>query len=835
MTIFTRIVLATILLGVASHSTFAQKPDQPDAAKILHKLEKLQVVGNALYIAAHPDDENTRLIAHLSNDRKVNTTYLSLTRGDGGQNLIGPEISELLGVIRTQELLAARRIDGGQQLFSRANDFGYSKHPDETFNIWDEDKVLADMIWGIRKTRPDIIVNRFDHRSPGRTHGHHTASAMLSVKAFDLAADPNIFPEQLKYVDVWQPKRLFFNTSWWFYGSREKFEEADKSNMVEVDCGTYYPLMGRSNNEIAAASRSMHKCQGFGTLGTRGKMPEFLEYIKGEELGNLNDPFGGLDISWKRIEGGQQVGEALKAIESAFDPRVPWKSIPALIQVYQSIQALEANPWKDQKLKETQELILDCAGLYAELTSSEYNKMPGERVDLSLELTSRAPINISVKSMKLLSWDTVFSTPAPVPFNESWSWKRQLIIPEDTPFTNAYWLQKEHSLGMYEVNEQQLIGLPESNRLRMNLEINLDGLETQLDIPLIFKRRDPVMGEVYRPFEITPPAFVALDSKVKLFADNEAQKVKVSVGALSPKVKGRLKLQAAADWKIEPAFQMVEIGQKGKTVEYEFTLTPPAKQSEAILKASIEINGRQYHQELHDIDYDHIPRQMVLMPAQARLVKLDIHTPELTIGYIQGAGDAVPHYLRQIGYEVTELDPESVNLNALRPFSTVVLGIRAFNTLERIKFFRNDLMQYVEEGGTLVVQYTTTRGLKTDEIGPYPIKLSRERIAVEEAPIAIIEPEHPLMNWPNKITAADFDSWVQERGLYFATEWDDHYTPLFSGHDPGEPDRKGGLLYTPYGKGHFIYSGYSWFRELPAGVPGAYRIFVNLISAGHQE
>ena len=247
-------------------------------------IQKLNFLGSALYVAAHPDDENTRLIAYLANEVKANTAYLSMTRGDGGQNLIGPEIRELLGVIRTQELLAARRVDGGNQMFTRANDFGFSKHPDETMEIWNKDEIMADVIWAIRKWQPDIIVNRFTHeydpKWAGRMHGHHTASAMLSHEAFDLAGRKDVYPEQLDKVDVWQPRRLFFNTSWWFYGSRENFAKADKSRLLGVDVGVYYPIKGKSNTEIAAESRSMHKCQGFGSAGTRGSSMEYLEKIK---------------------------------------------------------------------------------------------------------------------------------------------------------------------------------------------------------------------------------------------------------------------------------------------------------------------------------------------------------------------------------------------------------------------------------------------------------------------------------------------------------------------------------------------------------------------------
>ncbi|MBT8272842.1 MAG: PIG-L family deacetylase, partial [Bacteroidia bacterium] len=249
-------ILFSFLLGFSFLLSFAQQPKRLNASEIHDAVQKLNFLGSVLYVAAHPDDENTRLISYMSNHVKARTAYLSMTRGDGGQNLIGPEIRELLGVIRTQELLAARRIDGGEQLFTRANDFGYSKHPDETLEIWDKDQVLSDVVWAIRKFKPDVIVNRFKHDTPGTNHGHHTSSAMLSLEAFDLVNDPSVYPDQLAHVDTWQPKRLFFNTSWWFYGSQENFEKADKSNMLNIDIGVYYPSKGLSNNEIASLASS---------------------------------------------------------------------------------------------------------------------------------------------------------------------------------------------------------------------------------------------------------------------------------------------------------------------------------------------------------------------------------------------------------------------------------------------------------------------------------------------------------------------------------------------------------------------------------------------------
>ena len=285
---------------IVAFPTWGQRPEKPNAADIYHQIEKLNFLGNVLYIAAHPDDENTRLISYLSNEVLARTGYLSLTRGDGGQNLIGPELRELLGVIRTQELIEARKIDGGEQFFSRANDFGFSKNPTETLQIWDKNQVLSDVVWAIRTFRPDIVINRFDHRSPGTTHGHHTASAMLSMEAFDLANQPNQFADQLAYTQPWQPQRIYFNTSWWFYGSKEKFEKADKSKQAQLQIGVYYPFAGKSNQEIAALSRSCHQSQGFGNTGTRGEEDEYLEFLKGTAPANKNNLFDGIDTTWNR-------------------------------------------------------------------------------------------------------------------------------------------------------------------------------------------------------------------------------------------------------------------------------------------------------------------------------------------------------------------------------------------------------------------------------------------------------------------------------------------------------------------------------------------------------
>ncbi|HAH33823.1 MAG TPA: LmbE family protein, partial [Flavobacteriaceae bacterium] len=363
--------LAAIIVHTSISGVLAQQPKKPTASQIYHKLEKLNFLGSALYVAAHPDDENTRLISYLANDLHANTAYLSLTRGDGGQNLIGPQIRELLGVIRTQELLAARATDGGKQLFTRANDFGYSKHPDETLEIWNKDEVLSDVVRAIRKFKPDVIINRFNHRNPGSTHGHHTASAMLSFEAFDLVGDATKFPETATTFGSWQPKRLLFNTSWWFYGSKEKFKKADKSKLVSVETGNYYPALGLSNGEIASLSRSMHKSQGFGSTGTRGKQTEYLEILKGEFPKDTTNVFDGIDTSWSRIQGGVAIGKILNPLLDSFNFQDPSTIVPDLLLAYRLLQDTKQGHWRSIKLKELQALIVSCSGIFLEAVSSK--------------------------------------------------------------------------------------------------------------------------------------------------------------------------------------------------------------------------------------------------------------------------------------------------------------------------------------------------------------------------------------------------------------------------------------------------------------------------------
>ncbi|MEL7220855.1 MAG: PIG-L family deacetylase [Bacteroidota bacterium] len=841
---FVAILLLLTFSTVTISTTHAQSPKRWNSGELHTALQKLNFLGSALYFAAHPDDENTRFIAYLSNVKHANTAYLSLTRGDGGQNLIGSEIRELLGVIRTQELLAARRTDGGQQFFSRANDFGYSKHPDETFNIWNKEDVMADAVWVIRNFKPDIIINRFDHRRAGKTHGHHTASAVVSLESYDLSGRKDIYPEQLEHVEPWQPKRIFYNTSWWRYGSREAFEKVDKSNMVAVDVGTYLPKRGVSVTEIAATSRSQHRSQGFGSRGTRGALLEYIELIRGEMPEGASDPFEGINTTWSRVKGGAAVGdEVAKAIES-FDFDQPENVLPQLINIRDMISALPNGYWRNVKLKEVNEIIEGVLGLFLEAVANERTAAPGQAVRLSIEAINRSNTQVRLKGYTFENLPGEINELRQLVPNEGQKWEQDIRLSDDFPLSNAYWLNRDASLGMYSVENQILRGLPQTPpavALRFQVEVynesNKEWYPVEVVRPVVFKKTDPVKGELYSPFEVTPEVFVEVSENAYIFSDSRPQEIQVKVTAGKADLVGTVGLAYPDDWSLEPQSYPLKMTRKGEEARFSFTLTPPADQTEGKITPYVDLGEEEFYTDkLVSISYDHIPTQTLVLDATANVVRLDIKKEGQYIGYLMGAGDDIPIALEQIGYNVTLLNDRDMNAERLANFDAVILGVRAYNKIERMPVYQPELMKYVENGGTLIVQYNTNRRLKVEmeELAPYPLKISRDRVTVEEAEVRILAPDHPVMNEPNKITAADFEGWVQERGLYFPNEWSEEYTPILSSNDPGEPARDGGLLVATYGKGHYVYSGYSWFRELPAGVPGAYRIFANLISLGNK-
>jgi LmbE family N-acetylglucosaminyl deacetylase len=810
------------------HFSIIGQSVKPSASDLLLSLKKLNALGSVLYVAAHPDDENTRLIAYLSNEAKLNTAYLSITRGDGGQNLIGPEIREMLGIIRTQELLQARRVDGGQQFFTRANDFGYSKSPEETLQVWDKEKVLSDVVWVIRKFQPDVIITRFPGDGRGG-HGHHTASAMLAQEAFDIASDPSKYPEQLEYVAPWQPKTLLFNTTSWFYRNAE----FDVEGLISVDVGAYNHLLGKSYTEIAAESRSMHKSQGFGATGTRGSTLEYLEHVKGEKI--TDDFLTGSIKSWKSLEGAEELSTLFNRALNQFDPEQPAKITPILLEANRELESLKDPYWKKVKSDQLKGVLRGVLGLYLEASTSEESVAPGEHIKIRLEATNRSNVPVSLDQIPFDAPELDIDG-TELLFNYRFEQELEIMIPEDQPFSQPYWLRSTGSLGMFDVSDPLMIGKPENQApITIPFKLNIAGEHITYEVPLMHKSNDPVKGEVFQPLAVTPPVAINFRDKVQVFADKTPRTFQVTVKGGLEQLKGELSLEVPGNWKVAPDVFSFELSKKGEEQQFTFTITPPDKSGEGKIKAVAKVGEQRYSMERVNIAYDHIPHQVLFPEAAAKVVKLDIYAGGHNIGYVMGAGDDIPSSLRQIGYNVELLEMDNLNPAKLSKYTAIILGIRALNTVERLKFQMETLLAYAEKGGTLIVQYNTSHRLVTNEFAPYPLQLSRDRVSVEDASVQFLKPDHRILNYPNKITSADFDGWIQERGLYFPNQWDQRYQAILSTNDPGESPKHGGVLVAEYGKGYYIYTGLSWFRELPAGVPGAFRLFANMISIGLQE
>lgn len=802
-------------------------PPRPDAAAIQLALNKLQVLESVLYVAAHPDDENTRLIACLVNGRLADTAYLSITRGDGGQNLIGPELGELLGVIRSQELLAARRLDGGRQFFTRAIDFGYSKTAEETLRIWDRDQVLADVVRVYRQFQPDVVITRFPWADRD-THGNHTASAMLAKDAMAAAGDPKMYPEQLATLTPWRPKRLVWNTSQWFYDNKDDFKP---ETLLKVDVSGFSPLLGESFPELAARSRSMHRSQGFGSTGSRADVTEYLEHVEGDKASN--DLFDGIDTTWGRVAGGQAVGSILARAAKQFDPQNPPDSVPLLLEARRAMAALPEGRWRTAKLAEIDQVIVACLGLYLEAAAAEPTGVPGSKVSIHVEAANRSPVNVRIGKVTLpdidggTAWDQAFAGRA--------SAKKTIEagLPDDLPASGPYWLRQRGTQGMFRVDDASLIGQPENPpALSVVFDVEVGGTSIKVARPVVYKWNDPARGERYRPFEIVPAVTLEVGEKVLLFPDAKPREIPVRLRAGRPGVAGTVRLEAPDGWSVTPATREFNLAEKGATQSVSFSVKPSAAPSAGSLRAVADSNGRRFDRGLTLVEYDHIPAQTILPPAEARVVRLALQRRGQEIGYLQGAGDQIPAGLRQIGYSVTELQQADLVPDRLKRFDAVVLGVRAYNTLDGIRFRQSALFDYARAGGTLIVQYTTPQEIKVDAPLPLSLKLSRDRVSEEQAEVKVLVPDSPVVTRPNRITPSDFEGWVQERGLYFASEWDPAYQAILSSHDEGEPPRNGGLLVASYGRGHVVYTGYSWFRQIPAGVPGAIRLFVNLISLG---
>ena len=807
-------------------------------AEIKLALERLNVLGSVLMIAAHPDDENTALLAYLARGKKYRTAYLSLTRGEGGQNLIGAEQGDEIGIIRTQELLAARRIDGSEQFFSRAVDFGFSKSADETLAKWGRDQILADTVYAIRRFRPDVIITRFSG-TPRDGHGQHQASALLGKEGFSVAADASRFPEQLKIVQPWQAKRLMFNL--FSFRPQDEAENAKIVNKVEVDTGEYDPILGYSYNEIAGASRSQHKSQGMGSAERKGSSKNQLINIGGDAA--KDDLFSGIDTTWNRVPNGAPIGDLLRRAADSFKPENPALTVPMLLEA-RKLMLANQDPWAVRKLSELDETIALCAGLYVDLLSDREQATPGSTIKVTANAIVRSKLEVQWKSVSFSSGGLNLPKFAggKLPYNVNLAHGGEWTLDPTIPVSQPYWLAQPKTMGggLYTVRNAAKIGNPENDPvLTAKFTFSANGTEFTVERPVQYRFVDRADGELTRNLIVVPPVALRVTDAVVVFPGVTPKTVTVEVRANVPKVAGQVSLTLPDGWLSTPASANFTLGGRGEMTMVSFVVKPPVTEARLTLKAVATVDGAQSTAGMETIRYPHFAPQSLFPAASAILLRTNVRSTAKRVGYIMGAGDEVPAAIKQLGAEVTLLNEGQLGTAAFSNYDAVVIGIRAYNGRADLRANHNRLMEYVKQGGTVVVQYNVSdRGgfggpARTDlaHVGPYPLTVGGERVTVEEAPIEFPNPKDALLNVPNKITDADFVGWVQERGLYFPSEWDAQYQSLFASHDPGEKDSKGATLVARYGKGTYIYSPLAWFRQLPAGVPGAYRIFANFLSA----
>jgi LmbE family N-acetylglucosaminyl deacetylase len=817
---------------ILSFNLFSQSPQTWTSADIYLAIRKLNVLGSVLYVAAHPDDENTRLIAYLSKDKLYRTGYLSMTRGDGGQNLIGDEQGIDLGLIRTQELLSARRIDGGEQFFTRAFDFGYSKNPEETFTKWDKEKILSDVVWVVRKFQPDVIITRFPTSGEGG-HGHHTASAILANEAFAAAADPTRFVEQLKYVQPWQVKRILWNT--FNFGNTN----TQREDQYKLDVGGYNPLLGKSYGEIAAESRSQHKSQGFGVPAGRGEALEYFTATKGDQP--KNELLEGIDISWKKIAGGEGIEKMVNALASSFDFLHPENSVKGLVQLYKALNGLPAGYWRDKKLSETKQLIEQCSGLWIDVFTTEQFAVQTDSIRFNFQFNNRLGVNASIKGFSVDGYDSLMNLP--LTRNRNINFNKSFFVPAVKPITQPYWLENKMEQGYFNVNDQTKIGIPDVQpSYIVNVKANIEGEDFSFSKPVKYKFTDPVRGELYWPLVVVPPVLITPSEDLKIVVNgNDTANGSVSLKGLKKDFTGKIVALSAIDMKpvatVSFNSQRIRVSSKNQVVGFNY-MSNKIKTSNTILIAVTDTTGNNLiKSDRHEVKYDHIPPINYFHDAEVALKVLNVETYGKKIGYIVGAGDKVPEALEQMGYEVNRLNLKEISKNTLDKFDAIIVGVRAYNTLDWIGNYYDKLMKYVEQGGNLIVQYNTNNFISNvrSKIGPYDFTITRNRVTDENAPVTFLKPEHPALNFPNKINQDDFKGWVQERSIYDAADTTGKFEKILAMNDPGEKPDDGSLLIAKYGRGYFTYTGLVFFRQLPAGVPGAYRLLANLIALNRKK
>jgi LmbE family N-acetylglucosaminyl deacetylase len=815
----TKLIQPFAFIFVGFFSCFSHAQSLPSSL-IYQQLLQVRETKRVLYVAAHPDDENTRLISYLVNGEHAEVGYLSLTRGDGGQNLIGKELGVELGQIRTQELLKARETDGGQQFFTRAMDFGYSKNPTETLQNWDKQKVLGDVVWAIRKFQPDIIITRFN-TIPGVTHGHHTTSAILASEAFDLAGDPLAFPEQLEWVKPWQAKRIFFNA--YNFGGAFQPEEGQKYYVFEV--GGYNSLLGETYHQIAADSRTMHKSQGFGATAGIGEAKDYVQLVKGEDY--VRDAFEGVADRWSLITEGATIRSQIDQLLSHFDFTRPDKNLSDMLKLRASLSAVNApEAWIQEKREKLDRIIFMSLGLEFEFRGNKEYGFPGEEINAELVINNPSGIAVALSDFAIL--DRHFSEIAgELKDNQTRTVPIKFTIPDDAAYTQPYWLQYPIEGSLYDVKDQTMIGKPfDEPSVSGSLSFTLEGQHFSVSVPMEYKYNDPVDGEVKQPFVIVPEVDLSVGSENVFIVDGADPTLLVSVNFGSEILDGKLDFVGLDD----SQFKILSVGENSaqRKRSYHVAFSPNGSGAKRVTARFTTAEGKEYTRSLRSISYKHIPTLTYLVSSSFNLIQADWKVSGDRIGYIPGAGDDVPGVLAALGYKVSLIGSSDYSLDYLQQFKAIVVGIRAYNTNVALAANQQTLLNYVKAGGNMIVQYNTNSPLLTEHIGPFPFKIGRDRVAVQNSSVKV-DWSNPILTTPNKMSEEDLEGWVQERGLYFATAIDSAYQTPFLMQDPEEASSKGSLLVGKYGKGTFVYTGISFFRQLPAGIPGPIKLFINLI------
>jgi LmbE family N-acetylglucosaminyl deacetylase len=812
-------------------------------------LKRLDVVGSVLHTGAHPDDENSALLAWLARGQGVRTAYLSATRGEGGVNLVGSELFEDLGVIRTEELYGARRLDHAQQFFTPNYEFGFSKSAEDTFTKWPRQQVLGDFVRVIRQFRPEIIISRFTGTSRDG-HGHHQVAGIITQEAFKVAADASQFPE---YGRPWQAKKLYLS------GMGNDQNQAAPAG-IAMNVGEFDLALGRSYSQIASEGRSLHRSQAQGGAQDAGPRQTRLQLVQKTVTVADDAPlFAGtlhklqhlaqLDASLAGTL--NDIEQRVNAIRQKVNLLRPSEIVPDLAAAVSLLQQARAKTSVEhvrfllqQKEEDFHEALRLAAGLVFDVTASDDTVVPGQEFNLTVSVTNGGPYafgdGATVPELPAGWIVTPDGSTGSLQPGQRRDQKFKIKVPANADFTQPYWLRQPRRGDRFMWPNVAGGGLPpEEVVLSARASIDYQGTAISMKRPAEFRRVDRMLGEQRTALKVVPALSVVVSPDIAIvpLKGSRQKEFTVTVENQNPAaVNGEVTLILPAGWSASPASRAVNLTQQGEKASLQFIVSVPATAGDYVVQAVAKSAGQEFKSGYTTIAYPHIETRYVYSAAESKVQVLDVATTISSVGYVEGTGDAVPDGLRQLGIQVTMLSPKDIATADLSKFPAIVLGVRAYAVRDDLRAYNKRLLEYVSNGGTLVVQYNRSNEVGNIQIAPYPITMANvnqnntERVTHEDAPVKIIDPASKILNVPNKISERDFDGWIDERGTFFLRSWDAQYAAPLESSDPGEPGRAGGLVLAKYGKGTYVYAGYSFFRQLPAGVKGAYRLFANLVS-----